>query len=74
MAITVTEKAAAEVKKVHEQQKFGEDMFLRVKIAAGGCSGFEYRLNFDKEYDDTKDTKYSFHRIATLGGASSGKE
>ena len=63
MAITVTEKAASEVKRVQTEQKFGPEMFLRVGIAAGGCSGFSYKLNFDKEFNDEKDSKYDFHGV-----------
>ncbi|MBL9090175.1 MAG: iron-sulfur cluster assembly accessory protein [Planctomycetaceae bacterium] len=57
MAIMVTEKAATEVKRMMEEQKFEPDTFLRVAIAAGGCSGFEYKFAFDKQYDADADLK-----------------
>jgi iron-sulfur cluster assembly protein len=58
MALTLTEKAAAEVKRVQDEQKLDEEMFLRVGVAGGGCSGFNYTLGFDRAFDETKDTKY----------------
>jgi len=58
MAITLTERAAGEIKRVTEEQKLDDGMMLRVRLAAGGCSGFNYMLNFDKGYDAQADTKY----------------
>lgn len=58
MAIKLTEKAAAEVKRVKEDQKFEDEMFLRVGVAGGGCSGFSYSLGFDKAFDEKADSKY----------------
>jgi iron-sulfur cluster assembly protein len=63
MSIELTEKAATEVKRVKEEQKLDETMFLRVGVAGGGCSGFNYRLGFDKDYDDKADTKYDCHGV-----------
>lgn len=57
MTVSLTEKAAAEVKRAKEEQK-AEDSFLRIGVAGGGCSGFNYRLVFDTEFDETADTKY----------------
>jgi iron-sulfur cluster assembly protein len=58
MAITLTERAAEEVKRVKEEQKVDPEMFLRIRIAAGGCSGFNYALGFDSEFDEKVDSKY----------------
>ena len=46
MPITLTEKAADEVKRIMEEQKVEDEMCLRVGVAGGGCSGFQYSLNF----------------------------
>ena len=62
MAITLTENAALEVKKVIEEQKM-DDVLLRVGVAGGGCSGFSYSLGFDKAYDEEKDVKSEQHGI-----------
>ena len=42
-AITLTEKAACELKRHKEGASAGDEMFLRVKIVAGGCSGHSHR-------------------------------
>jgi len=52
--IIVTEKAAGEIKRVLAEQNMGEKV-LRVAVAGGGCSGFQYRLGFDDAADATKD-------------------
>jgi iron-sulfur cluster assembly protein len=61
MSITMTQAAASELKKHKDAVQAPQDMFLRVKIVAGGCSGFEHRLTLDKEYDENKDTRLKFH-------------
>ena len=66
MPIQLTENAANEVKRLIESQKLDQEdaeIVLRVGVAGGGCSGFSYKLAFDKAYDDTKDTKYTQHGV-----------
>ncbi len=63
MAITLTERAAGEIKRVREEQKLDEELFLRIGVAGGGCSGFNYTLGFDNNYDAKKDSKYNFHGV-----------
>jgi iron-sulfur cluster assembly accessory protein len=60
MSITVTEKAIQALKEHKDKVKAGPEMFLRVKLVAGGCSGHEHRLFLDNQYDETKDSKYNF--------------
>ncbi len=47
--ITITEKAAKEVKTIIAQQNEDEEesksLFLRVGVKGGGCSGFSYSLD-----------------------------
>src|SRR5512135_412660 len=47
MAVTLSEKAANEVKKIITDQNLPEDTVLRFGVQGGGCSGFSYSLNFD---------------------------
>jgi len=47
MGVTLTEKAAGEVKKIMTEQNLPEEAVLRVGVQGGGCSGFAYSLNFD---------------------------
>jgi len=63
MAINFTERAAAEVKRVKEEQKLEAEMFLRIGVAGGGCSGFNYTLGFDSNYDAKADAKYECHGV-----------
>jgi len=46
--VTVTDIAADKIKTMIEDQG-NPDIGLRVMIAGGGCSGFQYRLAFDKQ-------------------------
>lgn len=49
LALTLTEKAAAEVAKFMEaEQLSGESAGLRVSVLPGGCSGFKYSLNIEE--------------------------
>lgn len=45
--VTLTEKAAAQVKLVAEQE--GQAPSIRAKVRGGGCAGFTYELDFDSE-------------------------
>ena len=63
MAITVTERAATEVKRIIADQKLEEGTLLRVGVTGGGCSGFSYSLGFDKAYDAKTDSKYQYHGL-----------
>jgi iron-sulfur cluster assembly protein len=66
MAITLTEKAANEVKRIIADQKIEANMMLRVGVTGGGCSGFSYALGFDKAYDDKADAKYEYHGVPVV--------
>ena len=49
MGVTLTEKAASEVKKIITEQNLPEGTVLRVGVQGGGCSGFSYSLGFDTD-------------------------
>lgn len=66
MAILLTERAATEVKKIIAEQKIEPDMMLRVGVAGGGCSGFQYSLGFDKAFDDKVDSKYDYFGVSVV--------
>ena len=63
MAITLTERAATEVKKIKDENKYGAEYLLRVGVVGGGCSGFQYSLTFDQSFDEKSDSKYQLHGI-----------
>jgi iron-sulfur cluster assembly accessory protein len=50
MVIAVTDKAARRIKLLAERE--ATDPVLRVRVVAGGCSGFSYELGFDREAED----------------------
>jgi iron-sulfur cluster assembly protein len=66
MAITVTEAAVKEIRRVMEEQEYEEGMFFRIGLGAGGCSGFSYKLVFDDNFDDKEDKKYDFHGLEVV--------
>lgn len=66
MAVALSEKAANEVKRIMQDQKLDEGMLLRVGVAGGGCSGFQYSLGFDKEYDEKLDSKFECHGVTMV--------
>ena len=63
MAIALTETAAGEVKRIMESQKTEPDTVLRMGVVGGGCSGLQYSLGFDTEYDPKADARYELHGV-----------
>lgn len=69
MAITLTENAVKEIKKVMSEQGMTTEAFvLRVGVASGGCSGFSYDLQFAKneEVDELNDETYEFDGLKAV--------
>jgi iron-sulfur cluster assembly protein len=66
MGITLSEKAAGEVKRIMQEQKLEDGTLLRVGVTGGGCSGFSYALGFDKGYDEKADAKYDQHGVTMV--------
>lgn len=72
MSVSLTENAAQEIKKVIAEQKLPDDVALRIGVAGGGCSGFEYRLGFDQSVDEQKDSVRELHGIRVVVDRKSG--
>jgi iron-sulfur cluster assembly protein len=66
MSVTLTERAAKEVKKIMQDQKMGPELMLRVGVAGGGCSGFQYALGFDEKFDEKVDAKREYHGVTIV--------
>jgi iron-sulfur cluster assembly protein len=66
MAVSLTERAAKEVQKIISEQKLDAATVLRVGVAGGGCSGFQYSLGFDQKYDEKADSKFDCHGVTLV--------
>lgn len=63
MGIKLTERAAEEVLRYRKENSFDDAMLLRIGVAGGGCSGFNYTLNFDDAFDAKTDSKFDCHGV-----------
>ena len=67
--ITVTELAAREVKKIIDQKNETDDeqkdMYLRLGVKGGGCSGFSYSLELTEDKTEN-DEVYPQHGIVVI--------
>lgn len=61
--VTITEKAAAEIKRVISEQNMPEATVVRIGVAGGGCSGFQYKFGFDESADAEKDHIVTQHGL-----------
>jgi iron-sulfur cluster assembly accessory protein len=68
--IIVTEKAAAEVKRIiAENQKDGEmpqKIYLRLRVVGGGCSGFTPKLDLDPQVNEKTDEVMEIHGVPVV--------
>lgn len=67
MSITLTEKAAGEVKRIISEQQQGdgapEKIFLRLRVVGGGCSGFQNKLDLDPVVNQKLDEVVEQHGV-----------
>lgn len=45
--VSLTERAARQVRKIIAEEDLEENLFLRVAVEGGGCSGLSYKLGLD---------------------------
>ena len=70
MAITITEKAAGEVKRIMSEQQQGdgapEKIYLRLRVVGGGCSGFQNKLDLDPVVNTKLDEVVEMHGVPVV--------
>ena len=59
MAVLLTKKAEGKVKEIMSEQP-EPYAGLRIQVVGGGCSGFQYRMGFDKNFNDQSDAVFDF--------------
>ena len=63
MTIKITEAAGVEAKKYLEDTK---EKYLRIAVEGGGCSGFQYNLTVENDYDEEKDMLSHQHGVDVI--------
>src|SRR6202166_93913 len=70
MPITLTEKAASEVRRIVAEQQNGgavpEKLYLRMRVVGGGCSGFQHKLDLDPTVNEKLDDVFDFHGVPVV--------
>lgn len=62
--VTISAKAAAEIRKIMQTKNIPEDYSLRLGIRGGGCGGVSLIIGFDKQ--KASDLAYSVEGISVL--------
>ena len=66
MSVVLSETAASEILRIMDSQKMEPNTVLRMGVAGGGCSGLQYSLGFDNEFDPKVDARYEHHGVALV--------
>ena len=64
MAVALTEKALKQVKQLMQSQQL-DNVYLRMGVKGGGCSGLSYSLEFDNEMGP-HDKKFDIDGVQVL--------
>ena len=70
MLITLTKKAEDKVKEILLDQP-EPYAGLRIQVVGGGCSGFQYKMGFDKNFNDQNDAVFEFEGLKVFIDRSS---
>ncbi len=62
--VTLTERAARQVERIKAEEGLDENLYLRVAVDGGGCSGLSYKLGLDYRSDD--DTTFESHGVEII--------
>jgi iron-sulfur cluster assembly protein len=69
--IFISHKALDMIGKIRQENDVPEDYFLRIATRGGGCSGMNYSLGFDNEFNEQNDRKYQTENILLVVDAKS---
>ena len=69
MAVALTEAAVTQVKQLMESQSL-QNVYLRMGVKGGGCSGLSYSLEFDNE-TGPRDKKFDVDGVQVVCDAKS---
>ncbi len=69
--IFISEKAIEMIQEIRKQNNVPEDYFLRIATRGGGCSGMNYALGFDNEFDEQNERKLLTDKINLVVDAKS---
>lgn len=73
MNLTITDRAALEVKRIMEEQNIApKTAFLRVRILGGGCSGFTHKLDLDEVINEKMDETFIINGVDVVVDRRSG--
>lgn len=50
--VILTERAANQIREIKENESLDSELYLRVAVEGGGCSGLSYKLGFDVRMDE----------------------
>jgi iron-sulfur cluster assembly protein len=64
--ISLAPAAVKKLRAVLEQQGNPDDLFLRLGVKGGGCSGFSYVLEFDRDVDEKYDRRFEIEGIQVV--------
>ena len=56
--VKLTPKAIEMVHKMHAKEGLGAEQGMRIGVVGGGCSGFQYSLNFDTQKEGDRVTDF----------------
>jgi iron-sulfur cluster assembly protein len=72
LMITITKAAASQIQEMKEAEEQEGDLFLRVGVKGGGCSGLTYGMGFDTDIKD-EDTTFEQNGINVVVDTESAK-
>lgn len=55
--VSLTERAARQINSIKGKEDLDENLYLRVAVEGGGCSGLSYKLGFDFRNDEDEVVK-----------------